>query len=106
METRGMRRYDDRQVNDVRSRKRAASGRALAALALVLTSTGMIPWAGLVPGELAAVSPDTDSIIAVSHNEASGESGLIIEPIYDRAPVALRQQDAEDATAGATGANG
>ena len=66
----------------------------------------MIPWVGLVPGALAAVSPDTDSIIAVAHNEASGESGLITEPIYSRAPVALRQQDAEDATAGATGANG
>jgi len=66
----------------------------------------MIPWVGLVPGAFAAVSPDTGSIIAVAHNEASGESGLITESIYGRAPVALRQQDAEDVTAGATGANG
>ena len=101
-----MRRHNDRQIMDVRSRRRAASGRALAVLALVLTSTGMIPWVGLVPGAFAAVSPDTGSIIAVAHNEASGESGLITESIYGRAPVALRQQDAEDVTAGATGANG
>jgi hypothetical protein len=66
----------------------------------------MIPWASRVPGALAAVSPDTDSVVAVAHNEASGESNLIVEPVYDRAPIALRQQDAEDATAGATGADG
>jgi hypothetical protein len=31
---------------------------------------------------------------------------VIAEPGYGRSPIALRQQDAEDATAGATGANG
>lgn len=66
----------------------------------------MIPWAGLAPGALAAVSPDIDSIIAAAHNKASGDSNLIVEPIYDRAPIAMMQQDAEDATAGATGADG
>jgi hypothetical protein len=55
---------------------------------------------------LATVSLDTNSIVAVAHNEASGKSDLIVEPIYDQAPIALRQQDAEDATAGATGADG
>jgi hypothetical protein len=66
----------------------------------------MIPWTGVVPGAFAAVSPDTDSINAAAQNEASGESNVIVEPVYDPAPIALRQQDAEDATAGATGADG
>ena len=102
METRGMRRHHEPSAADTRSvRHGAALLRSLAALALVLTST-----ASLVPDGLAAVSPGTDSIAAVAHNEAVGESNLIVEPIYDRAPTALRQQDAEDATAGATGANG
>jgi hypothetical protein len=66
----------------------------------------MIPWACAVPGALAAVSPDSDSIIAVAQNETRGQANVIEEPLYGRAPVALKQQDAEDATAGATGANG
>jgi hypothetical protein len=66
----------------------------------------VIPWTGVVPGAFAAVSPDTDSINAAAQNEASGESNVIVEPISDPAPIALRQQDAEDATAGATGADG
>jgi len=66
----------------------------------------MIPWAGAVPGALAAISPDSDSIIAAAQNEARGQAHVIAEPLYGRAPAALRQQDAEDATAGATGANG
>jgi hypothetical protein len=74
-------------------------------LALALTLTGTIPWAVPVPGAFAAVSSDTDSVIA-TESAASGESNVIVEPLNGRALIALRQQDAEDATAGATGANG
>ena len=105
--TRAMRRHDKRSAAGTRSvRHGAAFLRALAALAFVLISTGTIPWVGAVPGAFAAVSPDADSIIAVAQNDASGQANVIAEPLYGRAPVALRQQDAEDATAGATGANG
>jgi hypothetical protein len=97
-----MRRHHEPSAADTRSVGHgAALLRSLAALALVLTST-----ASLVPDGLAAVSPGTDSIAAGAHDEASGESNLIVEPIHDLAPIALRQQDAEDATAGATGADG
>jgi hypothetical protein len=66
----------------------------------------MIPWTSVVPGAFAAVIPDADSVIVATQSAASGESKLISEPLFDLAPIALRQQDAEDATAGATGANG
>ena len=104
--TRGMRRHDERSAADTRTVRRGATRRALATLALVLTSAGMIPWAGAVPDAMAAVSPDSDSIIAAAQNETRGQANVIAEPLYVRAPVALKQQDAEDATAGATGANG
>jgi hypothetical protein len=84
----------------------AAFWRSLAAFALLLTSTGLIPWAGPVPGAFAAVSSDADSAIPATEAAASGESNVIAKPLNGRAPIALRQQDAEDATAGATGANG
>src|SRR3954452_14493705 len=103
---RGMRRYDKRSAANTRSVRRGATRRAMATLALVLTSAGMIPWVGAVPDALAAISPDSDSIIAAAQNEAWGQANVIAERLYGRAPVALRQQDAEDATAGATGANG
>jgi hypothetical protein len=105
--TRGMRRHDERSAAGTRSVSHGAVFlRALVALAFVLISTGTIPWAGAVPGAFAAVSPDADAITAVAQNDASGQANVIVEPLYGRAPVALRQQDAEDATAGATGANG
>jgi hypothetical protein len=84
----------------------AAFWRSLAAFALLLTSTGLIPWAGPVPGAFAAVSSDADSPLAAASVAARGESNVIAKPLNGRAPIALRQQDAEDATAGATGANG
>jgi hypothetical protein len=87
-------------------RRGAAFWRFVATLTLVLTSTGMIPWGGPVPGAFAAVSPNTDSFVAATQSAASGASNVIAEPFHDRAPIALMQQDAEDATAGASGANG
>jgi hypothetical protein len=105
--TMGMRRHDERTAADTRSVSHGAAFlRALGALAFALISTGTIPWAGAVPGAFAAVSPDADAITALAQNDASGQANVIVEPLYGRAPVALRQQDAEDATAGATGANG
>jgi hypothetical protein len=102
-----MGRHEELGIEDARSGRRgAAFWRSLATFALFFTSTGMVPWAGPVPGAFAAVSPDTDSVIASAQSAASRESKAIAEPLYGRAPLALRQQDAEDATAGATGANG
>jgi hypothetical protein len=102
-----MGRHEELEVLDAWSGRRcAAFWRSLAAFGLFLTSTGMIPWAGPVPGAFAAASPGTDSVIAATETTASRESNVITEPLYGRAPIALRQQDAEDATAGATGANG
>jgi hypothetical protein len=93
-------------VADARSGRRgAAFWRSVAALALVLTSTGMIPWDGAVPGAFAAISPNTDSFVATTQSAASGASNVIAES-FSQAPIARMQQDAEDATAGATGANG
>jgi hypothetical protein len=105
--TRVMQRHDERSAADMRLvRRSAAFLRTLGALALVLTSTGIVPWSSAVPGAFAAVSLDTASIIAVTQGAASGQSNVIAEPFSGRAPIALWQQDAEDATAGATGANG
>jgi hypothetical protein len=101
-----MRQNDERRVLEVRSRRHAAGRRAAAALALLLTSTGMIPWAGSVPGAFAAARPDTESIIAAAEDAATGGSNVIANPLHGWAPVVLRQQDAEDSIAGATGASG
>jgi hypothetical protein len=95
-----MRRHDEPQVADARSRERA-TGSALAALAFFLASIGV------APGALAAGTPD---ISTVTNGEgAVGDVSTVIletEPIYHPRPVMLRQQDAEDATAGATGESG
>ena len=101
-----MRRHDEPWVADARSGRRAAAWRVLAALGLFLTSAGTIHWAGAVPAAFAAVSPDTGAFSDGAESVASGMSNKIVQPLHDRAPVALRQQDAEDATAGATGASG
>ncbi len=99
-----MRRHGKQQVADARSGRRAAFWRVLAALGLILTSIEFVPWGGTVPDALAAVSPDTGAVGAGS--VTSGVSSMIAEPLYGQQPVALRQQDAEDAIAGATGESG
>jgi hypothetical protein len=101
-----MRRHGTQQAVEARSGKHAATWRALAALGLFLTSTGTIPWVGVAPGTFAAVSPNTGAITGGTESAVSGVSNVIAEPLYDQGPVALKQQDAEDATAGATGASG
>jgi hypothetical protein len=103
-----MRRHDERRVMEVRSRRRAAFERALAALGLLVISVGTDPWGGAVPGALAAVSPDTSAFTEGGASVASGVSNSILEvqPLDDPRPIALKQQDAEDATAGATGESG
>lgn len=105
-ETRSMRRHDELGMVGARSGRRVTSWRALAALGLFLALTGAIHWGGAVPGAFAAVSPDTGAVTGGAEIMAGGESNVIVEPVYDPAPIALRQQDAEDATAGATGADG
>jgi hypothetical protein len=95
-----MRRHDERQVADARPRGRAATGSALAALTLFLASIGV------APGALAAVNPDTSSVTDGAEGVVGAVSNVIAEPLYDQRPVTLRQQDAEDATAGATGESG
>ena len=105
-ESRGMRRHDEQQVADAGSGRNAASWRVLAALGFFLTSTGTIHWGGAVPGAFAAVIPDTGAVTDGAESVVGGVSNVIVEPLYDQGPVALRQQDAEDATAGATGASG
>jgi hypothetical protein len=101
-----MRRHDEHQVADDRSGRYAALGRGLAALGLFLASTGTIHWSGAVPGAFAAVSPDTGAISNGAESVASGVPNLIVQPLDERRPISLKQQDAEDATAGATGENG
>jgi hypothetical protein len=103
-----MRRHDELRVADARSGRRAAFGRALAALGLVFISVGTVPWGGAVPGALAAVSPDTSAFTDGAEGAASGVSNSILEvqPLGDRRSIPLKQQDAEDATAGATGESG
>ena len=95
-----MRRHDERQVADARLRGRATTGSALAALALFLASIGA------TPGALAAVSPDIGAITDGAGSVVVDVSTVIAEPLYHQRPVMLRQQDAEDATAGATGESG
>jgi hypothetical protein len=78
-----MRRHDEQRAVGVRTQKRdTATRRVLAAMALILASAAMIPGAEVVSTAVAA------------------------EQYYDQAPLALKQQDAEDATAGATGESG
>src|SRR5688500_5223644 len=101
-----MRRHGKQQVVDARSGRHAATWRALAALGLFLTSTGTIPWVGVAPSAFAAVSPNTLAITDGAASVVGGESNMIAEPLDDRRPVMLRQQDAEDAVAGATGESG
>lgn len=101
-----MSRHDERRGIEVRPRRRATCGRALAALGLVFISVGTVPLGGAVPGALAAVRPDTSSISDGAASVASVESNTIMQPLDVRRAVPLMQQDAEDATAGATGENG
>src|SRR5688572_13937011 len=101
-----MRRHNRQQVADARSRRHAPTWRALAALGLVLMSTGAVPWAGVAPGAFAAMSPHTGAITDGAESVVGGVSNVIAEPLDDQRLVALRQQDAEDATAGAPGESG
>ena len=103
-----MRPHDERRGMKVRSRSRAACGRVLAALGLVFISIGTVPWAGPDRGVLAAISPDTSAISDGAETSASGVSNTILEvqPLDDWRSIPLKQQDAEDATAGATGESG
>ena len=107
-ETRSMRRSDELRVADARSGRRAAFGRALAAFGLLFIAVGTVPWGGAVPGASAAVSPNTSAFTDGGVSEVSGASNSILEvqPLDDRRPIRLMQQDAEDATAGATGESG
>jgi hypothetical protein len=100
-----MRRHDEQQVADTRSGRRAAAWRALAALGLFLSTTGTVPWVGVAPGAFAAVSPNTGAITDDAESVV-GDVSNVTEPLYHLRPVMLRQQDAEDATAGATGESG
>jgi hypothetical protein len=103
-----MRRQDERQVTDARTGRRSVPWRALAALGLVLASAGTLPWVAVAPGALAAGSPDTGVIADGGEIPFGGLSTMILqpEPLHDQRSVLLRQQDAEDATAGATGESG
>jgi hypothetical protein len=94
-----MRRHDEQRVADARTGRYATTWRALAALGLFLSLTGTIPWVGVAPGAFAAVSPNSGAI-------TDGAESVIVERFGDQEPVALKQQDAEDAVAGATGESG
>jgi hypothetical protein len=103
-----MRRHDERQVANARTGRGIATWRALAALGLILTLTGIIPRVGGAPGALAAVSPDIGATSDGAESVFGGVSHVILvaETLDDQRSVVLRQQDAEDATAGATGESG
>src|SRR5687767_5484458 len=101
-----MRRYGELWVANARSSRRATSWRVLAALGLFLTSIGTIHWGGVVPGASAAVRQATGAITEDPESGASGVSNMIVQPLDDRQSIPLKQQDAEDATAGATGESG
>ena len=79
--------------------------RASTALVILLASVGMIPWTGSVSGAYAARA-NAGSFIANTQDAPSSGAHVMADPLYGRAPVALRQQDAEESVAGATGANG
>ena len=101
-------RQQDERWEDTRSRRNCAAVlRAVGALALVLTSIGIVPFTGVVPSAFAAASPDHVATAgSMTDGVDGGLSNMIAEPLNDRAPIALWQQDAEDATAGATGESG
>jgi hypothetical protein len=101
-----MRRDDEEQLTDARAGGYAAFGRVLAAFGLLLVSTGTAGWA--VPGALAATSSETGAISGGVARVASSGSNVIldVQPLSERRLIALKQQDAEDATAGATGESG
>ena len=101
-----MRRHDEQRVADARTGRYATTWRTLAALGLFLSLTGTIPWVGVAPGAFAAVSPDTGAITDGAESVVGGVSNVIAEPLYDQPAVVQRQQDAEDAVAGATGESG
>ena len=101
-----MRRHDEQRVADARTGRYATTWRTLAALGLFLSLTGTIPWVGVAPGAFAAVSPDTGAITDGTESVVGGVSNVIAEPHYDQPTVVQRQQDAEDAVAGATGESG
>jgi hypothetical protein len=101
-----MRRHDELGVADARSGKRVTCWRVLAALGLFLTSIGTIHWGGAAPGAFAAVSPDTGVITEGPESGASVVSSVVVPPLADWWSIPLKQQDAEDATAGATGESG
>ncbi|MCC2628789.1 MAG: hypothetical protein K0S14_2439, partial [Thermomicrobiales bacterium] len=101
-----MRRHDEQRVVDARTGRYATTWRSLAALGLFLSLTGTIPWVGVAPGAFAAVSPDTGAITDGTESVVGGVSNVIAEPLYDQPAVVQRQQDAEDAVAGATGESG
>ena len=67
----------------------------------MLTSNATIPW--VVPDAFAAV--DRDQVATIGSVDG-GASNVIAEPLDNRRQVVLKQQDAEDATAGATGESG
>jgi len=100
-----MRRHDERRTTEVRSQDGAAFGRALAALGLMFILVGTGFWGRTVPGALAAVSPDTRALTDRA-SVVSGASNSIVQPLDARRSVPLKQQDAEDATAGAVGESG
>ena len=101
-----MRRYDEGRVMEVRSRRCAASRRALAALGLVIISVGAGPWDRAIPGASAAISPDALAFTGGDAGLVSGTSNSIVQPLAEQRSIPLKQQDAEDATAGATGESG
>src|SRR5215207_76115 len=101
-----MRQHDEQRVADARTGRYATTWRALAALGLFLSLTGTIPWVGVAPGAFAAVSLDTGAISDSAESVVGGVSNVIAEPLYDQPAVVQRQQDAEDAVAGATGESG
>ena len=101
-----MRRHDEQRVADARTGRYATTWRTLAALGLFLSLTGTIPWVGVAPGAFAAVSPDTGAITDGAESVVGGVSNVIADPHYDQPTVVQRQQDAEDAVAGATGESG
>jgi hypothetical protein len=101
-----MRRHDEQRVADARTGRYATTWRTLAALGLFLSLTGTIPWVGVAPGAFAAVSPDTGAITDGAESVVGGVSNVNADPHYDQPTVVQRQQDAEDAVAGATGESG
>lgn len=82
-----MGRHKQRRTADVRSwRRGVAFWRVLSIVAFMLAAAGVIPWVGSAPGTFARAMYET--------------------PLYYQRPVELKQQDAEDASAGAAGESG